>query len=418
MASSKARRRNLNPISLAFLDVMFCGFGAVILIFLILDHNSTATTLEQNPDLAAEVNLLREEVKVGELGLVQLRNTFSDVSFEVVTAEGLARQIQEQLETFLQELAALENSSVATEESIEQLRADVHSLEEELLRLQASAFEQEGNSVRQFLGDGNRQYLSGLFLGGQRILVLIDSSASMLDSTLVNIIRTRNMSDDRKKQAPKWQRVVKTVDWISTQLPITSRYQIWEFNEDLESVLGRSLESWQEVADRDGLNDAIENVKEIVPANGTNMEQVFKAVANMSLRPDNIFLITDGLPTLSDSGSNGTLVTPSERLELYEDALEELPQGIPVNIVLLPLEGDPSAAAAFWQLAQYTQGSFITPSRIGHETQTWGDRFFFSIFPRRGCLWIWCHDHPADDYKIRRASLHRVRRCASRGCNH
>ena len=363
MASSKARRRNLNPISLAFLDVMFCGFGAVILIFLILDHNSTANTLEKNPDLTAEVNLLREEVKVGELGLVQLRNTFSDVSFEVVTAEGLARQIQEQLETFLQELAALENSSVATEESIEQLRADVQSLEEELLRLQASAFEQEGNSVRQFLGDGNRQYLSGLFLGGQRILVLIDSSASMLDSTLVNIIRTRNMSDDRKKQAPKWQRVVKTVDWISTQLPITSRYQIWEFNEDLESVLGSSLDGWQEVADRDRLNDAIENVKEIVPANGTNMEQVFKAVANMSLRPDNIFLITDGLPTLSDSGSNGTLVTPSERLELYEDALGELPQGIPVNIVLLPLEGDPSAAAAFWQLAQYTQGSFITPSR-------------------------------------------------------
>lgn len=363
MASSKARRRNLNPISLAFLDVMFCGFGAVILIFLILDHNSTVTISEQNPDLAAEVNLLREEVEEGELGLVRLRNTLSDVSFEVVTAEGLARQIQEQLQTFLQELAALENSSVATEESIEQLRADVQSLEEELLRLQASAFEQEGNSVRQFLGDGNRQYLSGLFLGGQRILILVDSSASMLDSTLVNIIRTRNMSNARKKQAPKWQRVVKTVDWISTQLPITSRYLIWEFNEDLESVLGGPLNSWQEVADRDGLNDAIESVKEIVPANGTNMEQVFRAIANMSSKPDNIFLITDGLPTLSDRGSTDTLVTPSKRLELYEDALEELPQGIPVNIVLLPLEGDPSAAAAYWQLAQYTQGSFISPSK-------------------------------------------------------
>ena len=363
MSSSKARRRNLNPISLAFLDVMFCGFGAVILIFLILDHNSSVTTSKQNPDLAAEVNLLREEVKDGELGLVELRNTFSDVSFEVVTAEGLARQIQEQLQTFLQELAALENSSVATEESIEQLRADVKSLEEELLRLQASALEQEGNSVRQFLGDGNRQYLSGLLLGGQRILVLVDSSASMLDSTLVNIIRTRNMSDDRKRQAPKWQRVVKTVDWISTQLPITSRYQIWEFNEELESVLGGPLDSWQEVADRDGLNDTIEKVKDIVPANGTNLEQVFRAVANMSPRPDNIFLITDGLPTLSDRGSNSALITPSERIGLYEEALEELPQGIPVNVILLPLEGDPSAAAAYWQLAQYTTGSFISPSK-------------------------------------------------------
>lgn len=363
MASTKARRRNLNPISLAFLDVMFCGFGAVILIFLILDHNSSVTTSEQRPDLAAEVNLLREEVLEGELGLVELRNTFSDVSFEVVTAEGLARQIQEQLQTFLQELAALENSSVATEESIEQLRADVQSLEEELLRLQASAFQQEGNSARQFLGDGNRQYLSGLFLGGQRILILVDSSASMLDSTLVNIIRTRNMSDERKKLAPKWQRVVKTVDWISTQLPITSRYQIWEFNEGLESVLSGPRDSWQEVADRDGLNAAIENVKELVPANGTNLEQVFKAVANMSSKPDNIFLITDGLPTLSDRGSRDALVSPSQRLELYEEALGELPQGIPVNVILLPLEGDPSAAAAFWELAQYTNGSFITPSK-------------------------------------------------------
>ena len=363
MSSSKERRRNLNPISLAFLDVMFCGFGAVILIFLILDHNSSMTPSELNPDLNAEVNLLREEVNEGELGLVALRNTVSDVSFEVVTAEGLARQIQEQLQTFLQELAALENSSVATEDSIEKLRADVKSLEEELQRLQASAFEQEGNSVRQFIGDGNRQYLSGLFLGGQRILILIDSSSSMLDSTLVNIIRTRNMSDDRKKQAPKWQRVVKIVDWISTQLPITSRYQIWEFNENLGSVLSGSLDSWEEVADRDGLNEAIESVKEIVPANGTNMEQVFRAVANMSPRPDNIFLITDGLPTLSDRGSNNALVTPSERIKLYEEALEELPRGIPVNIVLLPLEGDPSAAAAFWQLAQYSQGSFITPSK-------------------------------------------------------
>lgn len=363
MASTKSKRRSLNPISLAFLDVMFCGFGAVILIFLILDHTSSQIPSEQNPDLAAEVNLLREEVRDGELGLVALRNTFSDVSFEVVTAEGLARQIQEQLQTFLQELAALENSSVASEEDIAKLRADVQALEEELLRLQASAFEQDGNSARQFLGDGNRQYLSGLFLGGQRILILIDSSASMLDSTLVNIIRTRNMSAERKKQAPKWQRVVKTVDWISTQLPITSRYQIWEFNEELESVLSGDRDNWQEVADRDQLNTAIDNVKEIVPEKGTNLEQVFKAVANMSPRPDNIFLITDGLPTLSDRGSRDALVTPSQRIELYEEAIEELPQGIPVNVVLLPLEGDPSAAAAYWQLAQYTSGSFISPSK-------------------------------------------------------
>ena len=81
----------------------------------------------------------------------------------MVEAEGLAREIQQQIDTFLQELAALENSSVATEEDIAQLRADVQALEEELLRLQASALDQ-GSSVRQFIGDGQRQYLSGMFL--------------------------------------------------------------------------------------------------------------------------------------------------------------------------------------------------------------------------------------------------------------
>ncbi|MBM88877.1 MAG: hypothetical protein CMQ41_10920 [Gammaproteobacteria bacterium] len=362
-SNSKSNRRKVNPLSLAFLDVMFCGFGAVILIFLILDHASTMSPEESNPELLAEINLLNEEVKQGELGLVRIRNILSDVDFEVVTAEGLARQIMEQIDTFLQELAALENSSMATEEDLAKLRSDIEALEQEVLRLQATAFEQEGNSVRQFLGDGNRQYLSGLFLGGQRILVLVDSSASMLDSTIVNIIRTRNMSDELKRNAPKWKRVVSTVDWISTQLPVTSQYQIWSFNTETNSVIEGTKGLWLEVADRDQLNQAIENVNTIVPADGTNMEQVFRAAANMSPRPDNIFLITDGLPTLDDRGSSDPLVTPKERVALFEEAVEELPPSIPVNIVLMPLEGDPAAAAVFWQLAQYTRGSFLTPSK-------------------------------------------------------
>ena len=350
-------------MSLAFLDVMFCGFGAVILIFLILDHASTVSPEESNPALAAEIDLLEEEVEEGQIGLVEIRNILSDVSLEVVTAEGLARQIMEQIDSFLQELAALENNSMATEEDIAKLRSDVEALEEELLRLQASAFEQEGNSVRQFLGDGNRQYLSGLFLGGQRILILLDSSASMLDSTIVNIIRTRNMDDDRKRSSLKWQRVVNTVDWVSTQLPITSQYQIWSFNRSYASIIPETEGIWLEAADREQLNVAIENVKNLVPQNGTNMTQIFRAVANMSPPPDNIFLITDGLPTLGDRNNSDSLVTPSERLELFEEAVEELSPGTPINVILMPLEGDPSAAAAYWQLAQYTKGSFLTPSQ-------------------------------------------------------
>jgi polyhydroxyalkanoate synthesis regulator phasin len=360
---AKAKNRQVSPLSLAFLDVMFCGFGAVILLFLILDHATTVAAVRVDPSIAAEVSLLEEEVLEGEINLERLRNTVADVSLEVVTAEGLAMEIQEQLQTFLEELAALENSSTATVESIEKLRADVRALEEELLRLQASALDQEGNSVRQFLGDGSRQYLTGLFLGGQRILVLVDSSTSMLDETLVNIIRTRNMNEERKLAAPKWQRVIRTVDWVSTQLPITSRYQLWHFNQTTESLLDAELDSWQEVAERDGLNAGIDRLKALVPNNGTDLQQVFRAIAAMDERPDNIFLITDGLPTLGERGSRTGLVTPKDRLDRFEDALDALPDNIPVNIVLLPLEGDPSASAAYWQLAQISRGSFITPSK-------------------------------------------------------
>jgi len=363
MASSKQKRRNFNPISLAFLDVMSCGFGAVILLFLILDHASQVEAVSNSPDLTAEVNLLQDEILEGQFGLVQIRNTLSDVSLDVVTAEGLARQIQQQLDNFLQELAALENSSVGRVESIEQLRSDIQALEEELLRLQASAFEQEGNSVRQHLGDGDRQYLSGLFLGGNRILILVDKSASMLDETLLNIIRTRNMSDDAKRNALKWQRVVKTAEWITSQLPITSRYQVFGYNDETSAVLPGTEDQWLEVADRDQLNAVVEGINSTVPQAGTNMAQMFEAVAQMSPLPDNIFLITDGLPTLGNGRNTDALVTPNQRLDLFNDAIEELPNNIPVNIILLPLEGDPSAAAAYWQLAQYTRGSLITPSK-------------------------------------------------------
>ena len=112
-SNSKSNRRKVNPLSLAFLDVMFCGFGAVILIFLILDHAATVSPEANNPELAAEINLLEEEVETGQLGLVEIRNTLSAVSLEVVTAEGLANQIMEEIDSFLQELAALENNSMA-----------------------------------------------------------------------------------------------------------------------------------------------------------------------------------------------------------------------------------------------------------------------------------------------------------------
>jgi len=350
-------------MSMAFLDVMSCGFGAVVLIFLILDHQMSEQEVVTDPNVTAEVRLLEEEILEGQQNLVRARNTLDEVSMEVVEAQGLATRIEEEIENFMQQLALLENTSLASDESLEQLRADIRSLEEELQRLQASAIEQTGTNARAFVGEGDRQYLTGMFLGGNRILILVDTSASMLDETLVNIIRTRNMGDENKRAAEKWQRAVRTVEWISSQLPVASQYQIYGFSSGVTAALAGTEGTWREVADRDELNQAVEGVKRFIPQDGTNLAGVFEAAAQMSPPPDNIYLITDGLPTLSGARSNDTLITPAKRLELFEEAVEYLPQRTPVNVILLPLEGDPSATAAYWQLAQITRGSFLSPAR-------------------------------------------------------
>ncbi|MEX2365748.1 MAG: hypothetical protein WD601_04035, partial [Pseudohongiellaceae bacterium] len=202
--AKRRQSREFNPISLAFLDVMSCGFGAVVLIFLILDHSTSDQNNISNPDLMAEINLLQEEIREGEQGLVRVRNIISDVDLQVVRAQGLARQIQEEIDSFLEELAQLENESMASQESVEQLQSDIAELEQQLERLRAQENQNTGDNIRQFIGDGNRQYLTGMIMGGNRILVLVDKSASMLDNTIVNIIRRRNMPRQAKLNSDKW----------------------------------------------------------------------------------------------------------------------------------------------------------------------------------------------------------------------
>jgi hypothetical protein len=51
------------------------------------------------------------------------------------------------------------------------------------------------------------------------------------------------------------------------------------------------------------------------------------------------------------------------RLQLFQRAIARLPQGIPVNVILLPMEGDPMAPGAYWALARRTNGSFLSPAR-------------------------------------------------------
>ncbi len=352
------KKRETSTFSLSFLDIMSCGLGAAVLIFLLLKHVMDDPREPIDPQQLSEVRLLEEEIKEGELDLVRIRNTISEISDESVVAQGLARKIEEEIKELKSLLVEIAPDS----------DVDIPGLKNKIARLerQKEALETEipgGNKAYEFTGDGERQYLTGLRLGGENVLILVDSSASMLDETIVNIVRRRNMSADLKRNAPKWQRTTSIAQWVIANLPLSSDFQVLSFNESVDKVFGDSVNEWHEVGDRKSVASAVQGINRVVPENGTNLGEVFKTAMAMRPRPDNIFLITDGLPTLGDRKSKSGSISGIERYRTFNRASNFLLNGIPVNIMLLPLEGDPYAAAAFWSLAIETRGSFVTPAR-------------------------------------------------------
>lgn len=316
-----------------------------------------------NQDLRAETDRLELELIVGKKNLVELRNSLEDTQQETITAQGLSREIIITLKKKQLELVELEEETFAKNQHIKQLQADLKSLEEESKRSKGKPASDQGDKVRTFVGQGDRQYLTGLKMGGKRILFLVDSSASMLDSTIVNIIRIRNLSAARKLKARKWQRVLRTVDWLTSQIPPTSQFQIYAFNETSQPVIKNTASKWLNATGANQLNEAVRQLNSIVPQKGTSLYRAFTSIKSMRPLPDNIFLLTDGLPTQGGSKASNNKITGQQRVSFFQQAIKILPSEIPVNVILFPIEGDPMAASAFWKLAIASRGSFLSPAR-------------------------------------------------------
>jgi hypothetical protein len=356
------KKRDFTTFNLSFLDIMSCGFGAVVLVFLIIDHSIKTESKDLNRDLLSEVNLLQEDVRDGEEGLVKLRNTLAEVDMQMVEAQGRATRITEEIDRYEALIAGLRDEGYTEREDIESLKAEIQSLEQEVKKLREAAAKESGSSAREFIGEGNRQYLTGINLGGRNIAILLDVSASMLADKLVNIIRLRNMDQAVQRKADKWSRALATVDWLTAQLPVSSKYQVITFNTRAAPALANTGDKWLEVANQAQLEDVSSQLRKLTPSGGTSLHNAFIALQALSPAPDNIFLITDGLPTQGTGGPRGSKISGADRQRLYREAVKLLPRNVPVNIILEPLEGDPMAASEFWQLAQVSGGSFMTPS--------------------------------------------------------
>ena len=360
-------RRRFHVFSMSFLDIISCGFGAVVLFFVIINAQVRLRADAERIDLLSESTRLEEEVLDGRKDLLQLRGERDTLDERRATAIQELRKLRERLAALLAELAEYERLGTQSQESVDKLRADVDRLremQEELEARVAEAAEGTGQRVRGFEGRGARQYLTGMQMGGDRVLILVDASASMLGRTYIDVIRFRLMEDELKPRAPKWIQVVNSVDWITTRLEPQQRFQVYIYGVEHRSILEGTDGEWLSVADGARVTEAVEALRKFAPKGGTSLHAAMRAIRAMEPLPDNVYLLTDGLPTQGASPpSRVGWVDTRMRERFFNRAVRDLPSGIPVNVLFYPMDGDPAATGHYWLMTSQSRGSFVSVSR-------------------------------------------------------
>ncbi len=343
-------RRNFNPLNLSFLDIMSCGLGAVILIFLIIKHGESEDSL----DLDNAVSNLESENQELELKIDSLK--------------ALELNITKQKEINSLELKNT-NSAINTvssnTESVEKRNKD--------LEKEVSELEESMPDIIEIQDDGERQYLTGLKVEGDNILFLLDTSASMLDEKIVNIIRRSVLLNH--EDSKKWIRAKDSLTWLISRLPEGSSMTIVTFG---ENALSHTNRAWIKSSDVSEIKKALNSATSSIPSGGTNLERALIEAKKIFPLPDAAYIITDGLPTKGEKSKslrNSTIqrgcfkesptISSDCRHVLFQQAKDQYLEGkrIKTSTILLPLEGDVRAASDYWNLALQSNGTLISPAR-------------------------------------------------------
>jgi hypothetical protein len=359
------KRRAFEVFTLSFLDCICCGFGAVVLFYTIVQAQAGVEEIRRIDDLTGEVTKLEEQVLEGTKNLVQLRNTVEKTDQDATEAAARRARITEELKVRREESTEYEGDTIAKREHINKLMADVKSLQEGIKRLEGGALDKgpAGSRVKAFRGRGKRLYISALQVKGKRVLVLLDTSASMMDEDIAKILRLRNQPDAARRAALKWRRALDMVEWISAQLPDNSQFQVYGFNTKAKAVAPDTTGKWLQSNDPRAINNVLTAARNITPADGTSLVNALIMMRTIEPQPDQVILITDGLPTQGSVAPARKFINAKEREKLFDDAAKTVTKDIPIDVVLLPMKGDQPAAWAFWRLARKTGGSYVIPSR-------------------------------------------------------
>ena len=216
-------RRKTEVFGLSFLDCICCGFGATILIYMILNSGASeraagragAAAGRDGPAGAAGAGGPGQPGRAAQH--VRAGPAAGRVTDPGAVHAAHRRRASSRRRSW-RPSSGRRSRSASTSTSCRPTSARWRRAAKRLSGGLKSR-EVPGDKVRSFVGDGDRQYLTGLKVGGKRILFLVDASASMLADTIVNAVRRRLLPEADRVRADKWRKAVRAVDWLTTQIP-------------------------------------------------------------------------------------------------------------------------------------------------------------------------------------------------------
>lgn len=230
-----------------------------------------------------------------------------------------------------------------------------------------------------------KQQLTGINVQEDRVAIFLDRSGSMLHRSLVEIIRLRASGPAFMRRAEKWTDAREAALWAYQQVPAEGRFRLFTYGQDVRDLDGGSVKregalNWHAKAGSNADPMWIEDaLTQSVPNGPTNLKEVFEVAARFNPKPKQVLILTDGFPTLPGTrrlrslrgcrGSNKgakPVLSPTCRASVYLDAVEVAERhlsGVPIDVILYPLDGDADAVRGYWLLAALSGGRLLTPAQ-------------------------------------------------------
>lgn len=348
----RLKRRNNDAFNMSFLDVMACGLGAVILIFILVDFY--AATI----DPSDEINRLDAEIAAASSEEIEISQAI-DTALAAIAEE----QARQQGSQEAQQMSLAQQRQLLQQLSNE--LAVIADLEQQLAAL--AEIETPDSNIR-LSGAGEENYITGMVVEGRQIGILFDKSASMMGDNLIDVLLALSYAPEQRKRTAKWRRNVRAAKWLLARLPESSRVTAVSFSDTAEVLGPRNINP---VPSTSSIQQIANEIDEVTPDGGTNLLLGMQTLLAANPGVTDIYLITDGLPTLGEGLglrcrnfiSRQRSISSDCRQELLIETIKRVPGNYRMNIILLPLEGDPFAPSMYWEWANATQGRFLAPSQ-------------------------------------------------------